>query len=64
MVWTVLFIVAPLIFVAYYAFTDSEGAFTFANILKAVEADYMVIFFRSVSLALIATFICLVICWA
>jgi len=63
MVWTVLFIIAPLIFVAYYAFTDSEGAFTFDNILKATEADYMVIFFRSVSLALIATFICLVIAY-
>ena len=63
MVWTVLFIVAPLLFVAYYAFTDSEGAFTFDNILKSLEADYMVIFFRSISLAIIATFICLVIAY-
>ena len=30
--WTVLFIVAPLIFVIYYTFTDYEGAFTFNNI--------------------------------
>ena len=63
MVWTVLFIVAPLIFVAYYAFTDSDGAFTFDNILKAVEPDYMIIFFRSISLAIIATFICLLIAY-
>lgn len=63
MVWTVLFIVAPLLFVVYYAFTDSEGAFTFDNILKSLEADYMVIFFRSISLAIIATFICLIIAY-
>lgn len=63
MVWTVLFIVAPLIFVAYYAFTDREGTFTFDNIMKAVEPDYMVIFFRSISLAIIATFICLIIAY-
>ncbi|MBR6603058.1 MAG: ABC transporter permease, partial [Clostridia bacterium] len=63
MVWTVLFIIAPLLFVAYYAFTDSEGAFTFDNILKSLEADYMVIFFRSISLAIIATFICLIIAY-
>ena len=31
-VWSVLFIVAPLIFVCYYAFTDSSGGFTFGNI--------------------------------
>lgn len=63
MVWTLLFIIAPLLFVVYYAFTDSEGSFTFDNILKAVEPDYMVIFFRSISLALIATFICLIIAY-
>ncbi len=63
MVWTAIFIVAPLIFVAYYAFTDKEGAFTFDNIMKALEPDYMVIFFRSISLALIATFICLIIAY-
>ena len=62
-VWTLLFIIAPLIFVAYYAFTDKEGAFTFDNILYACNASYMVIFFRSVSLALIATFICLIIAY-
>ena len=32
-VWTVLFIVVPLIFVAVYAFTDRQMNFTFDNIL-------------------------------
>ena len=31
-VWSVLFIIAPLVFVAYYAFTDADGAFTLANV--------------------------------
>lgn len=62
-VWAVLFIIAPLLFVAYYAFTDRSGAFTFDNILAACDTGYIVIFFRSVSLALIATFICLIIAY-
>ncbi len=63
MVWTLIFIIAPLVFVVYYAFTDSEGAFTIDNIMKALEPDYMVIFFRSIGLAIIATFICLIIAY-
>ena len=31
-VWSVLFVIAPLIFVAYYAFTDGGGGFTFENV--------------------------------
>ena len=45
--WAVLFIIAPLLFVAYYAFTDSEGNFTFSNIFELAQASYMEIFLRS-----------------
>ena len=31
LVWSVLFIIAPLVMVAYYAFTDKTGAFTLDN---------------------------------
>ena len=58
-VWSVLFIIAPLVFVAYYAFTDAEGAFTLANVSSLFTEKYLIIFFRSVKLALIATAICL-----
>ncbi len=58
-VWSVLFIIAPLIFVAYYAFTDADGAFTLANISAFFTEKYLLIFFRSLKLALIATAICL-----
>ena len=34
-IWSVLFIIAPLLMVVYYALTDSTGAFTLNNI-KAI----------------------------
>ncbi len=58
-VWSVLFIIAPLIFVAYYAFTDVTGSFSFSNLSEFFSPEYLTIFLRSVRLALIATLICL-----
>lgn len=58
-VWVVLFIVAPLIFVAYYAFTDRSGVFTFENITSLTY--YGNTFLMSVCFSLIATAICLLI---
>lgn len=72
--WSVLFIVVPLLFVAYYAFTDNNFRFTTQNITRfftatstvteggkdAVEVrTYLVIFMRSLKLAVISTIICL-----
>ncbi len=58
-VWAILFIIAPLVFVAYYAFTDGDGGFTMANIANFFTPTYLKIFFRSLKLAVIATAICL-----
>ena len=72
-VWAVLFIVVPLIFVAYYAFTDNNDQFTTANIARFFTATsevnsgdavrevhtYLLIFARSLKLAVISTLICL-----
>ena len=58
-VWTVLFIVAPLLFVAYYTFTNFDGAFTFENIFAL--KDHIGTFTLSISLSVIATFICFLI---
>ncbi len=58
-VWAVMFIVAPLLFVCYYAFTDSSGSFTFKNIFAL--SNYGQTFFVSVSYSLIATVVCLLI---
>ena len=59
LVWSVLFVIAPLIFVAYYAFTDGDGGFTLVNVREFFTPTYLKIFFRSLKLAFIATFICL-----
>jgi spermidine/putrescine transport system permease protein len=62
-VWSVLFIIAPLIFVMYYAFTDKEGSFTISNFTELFQASYLEIFLRSVCFAFLATVICLVLAY-
>ena len=68
-VWALLFILVPLAFVAYYAFTDDAFAFTTEHILRFFTAksnvdgvevySYLLIFWRSLKLALISTAVCL-----
>ena len=60
-VWSILFIVVPLIMVVYYTFTDSNAEFTLDNIYSLLEPDYVSIFVRSVAYSFIATVVCLVI---
>ena len=60
-VWASIFIVVPLIMVLYYAFTDANGSFTFANILRL--GDYTTTFLRSIWYGIVATIICLVIAY-
>ncbi len=72
--WSFLFILVPLFFVAYYAFTDNNFHFTLENITRFFTAKstihesdgtlrevrtYVVIFMRSLKLAAISTLICL-----
>ena len=58
-VWMIMFIVAPMLFVLYFAFTDGEGNFTLSNISSL--AGYGNVFVLSIGFALIATVICLLI---
>ena len=58
-VWAVLFILLPLFIVTYYAFTDADGAFSFENVTSLSE--YLKIFGLSMELAVIATFVCLLV---
>ena len=60
-VWSAIFIVVPLVMVLYYAFTDANGAFTFANITRL--GDYTTTFLRSIWYGLVATIICLIIAY-
>ncbi len=58
-VWSALFIIAPLIFVVYYSFTDASGNFTFENI--EALSKYTPTFLRSIWFGIVATVICLLI---
>lgn len=60
-VWSVIFIIVPLIMVAYYSFTDAAGNFTFENVAKIIEYNYLKIFGESILYAFIATIITLLI---
>ncbi len=61
--WCVLFIIVPMLFVVYYAFTDVNGSFTLDNLWHIAQPDngYLRSFFYSVLYALGATVICLLI---
>ena len=74
--WAAVFVLVPLVFVAYYAFTDNQFHFTMENITRFFTATsnlkgddgtvrevrtYLVIFWRSVKLAVISTVFCLLI---
>lgn len=73
-IWSLLFVIVPLAFVAYYAFTDNNFQFTTEHITRFFTATsslvqddgssrevhtYLLIFWRSLKLALISTAICL-----
>ncbi len=59
--WMVLFTAVPLLFVCYYAFTDSSGAFTVANFTKIAQPMYLLVLWDSVRLAFFCTVLCLLI---
>jgi len=58
-VWVVMFIVAPLLFVVGFAFRGSDGSFALSNIAEL--SQYGNVFILSISFALIATVVCLLI---
>jgi spermidine/putrescine transport system permease protein len=57
--WAVMFIVFPMIFVLFFAFTDADGNFSFSNITSL--SQYGHVFVLSIAFALIATVVCLII---
>lgn len=59
LVWAILFIVAPLLMVAYYAFTDRSGAFSISSVAQI--PSYLPTILLSVLYGLAATVICLLI---
>jgi spermidine/putrescine transport system permease protein len=62
-IWMLIFIVVPLLLVLYYSVTASTAsgtAFTLENFEKFMQPIYVKVLVRSIALALISTFICLV----
>lgn len=57
--WSVVFTVIPMLLIVVFAFTTSEGGFTFDNISKI--GKYSNIYVKSINLAIIATLICFLI---
>ena len=58
-VWMAIFVVAPIVIMVIYAFSDAVGGFTLENFVKM--GTYAEVFLRSFKLAIIATIICLLI---
>lgn len=59
LLWSVLFIIVPLVMVVFYAFTDKTGAFTFSNMAQI--KNYFPTILLSVLYGLAATVICVII---
>ncbi len=62
LIWMALFIIIPMLLVVYYAFTvtTSEGAtWSLANFARFFEPIYLRVLWRSLTLALVSTLICL-----
>ena len=65
--WTVpyalfllIFVIVPLLLIVLYAFTDADGAFTFANFRKfMMHPEAMNTFVYSIGIAIITTLACL-----
>ena len=56
-----VFVVMPLLLIVLYAFTDADGAFTFANFRKfMVHPEAMNTFIYSIGIAIITTLACLI----
>ncbi|MEG1805016.1 MAG: ABC transporter permease [Clostridia bacterium] len=63
-IFMLLFIIAPLFLIVFYAFTDKTGAFTLSNFLNFfAEPSSISAFFYSIYVAIITTTCCLVIAY-
>lgn len=58
-IWSIVFIIIPLLLILFFAFTNKQNEFTIENITRI--GSYTSVFVKSINLALIATIICLII---
>lgn len=61
LIWTLVFILVPLVLVIYFAFTNQRGDFTIKNF--ADVSTFAPVIMRSVMLAFVATLVCLILAY-
>ncbi|MDP4178393.1 MAG: ABC transporter permease [Bacillota bacterium] len=59
-IWSIIFIVIPLLLVLYFSLINSNGILTLDNYKKLLNSRYLGVFISSIKLALISTIICFV----
>ena len=60
LIWIIGFIVLPMVMILYYAFTNSDGGFTFEYVAAITSATNLSAIGLSLKLGIICTIICLV----
>lgn len=60
-IWTVVFVLVPLLLVIYFAFTNQNNEFTLKNFSDVT--GYIPVIMRSIVISTVATFICLVLAY-
>ena len=63
MIWIAAFIIIPLLFIAYYGFTDRNGNFTWDNIAAIAQPEYYKALWLSLMLAVVSTVVCLLLAY-
>lgn len=61
--WSVSFVVIPLLVIVYYAFTNDEGGFTFANLAQITTQENLKALGISLLLSFFSTVVCLILAY-
>lgn len=61
--WSVSFVVIPLLVILYYAFTNDDGAFTFANLSAITTPENLKALGMSIMLSFFSTLVCLILAY-
>ena len=57
-IWMAIFVIVPLLIMAYYGFTTKDGSFTWDNVLSIADPIHRKALWTSIRLSVICTVIC------
>ncbi len=63
LLWSIVFIIIPLLMVFYYGLTDKSGAFTLENILAIATVEHSKALWLAIKLSIESTIICLILAY-